>query len=99
MLSSEIRPLNFEMWALRFPRFIDGGKSNTGKPDGMFVRRDGLATDHKDNAALFYNTDGAAAYVDAIRASGCDYPIFIVKIQVVPAFKKQIEVLYMSEAS
>jgi len=54
----------------------------------MFIRPDGLATDHSANAALFYSANAALECLNIVRAGGCTLPIFIVSIEVVPSFKK-----------
>lgn len=69
-----------KMYALRISRFING--SPTGKPDGMFIRKDGKMTDHKPNALLFETEDQAFDYAvnwkktTAVQYSG---PLFIVE--------------------
>lgn len=73
------------MYALRISRFVNGKPS--GKPDGMFVRKDGLMTDHKANALLFGSEDQAFDYGVKWKAtSGVKYEgrLFVVEATVKP---------------
>lgn len=73
------------MYALRISNFING--TATGKPDGMFIRKDGLLTDHKQNALLFETENQAIDYgvnwkkTTATSLVGVKYsgPLFVVQ--------------------
>lgn len=81
------------MYAVRLPRFTHGGESHTGRPDGMFIREDGLATDHKQNAALFDTEELADAAIQGIRNLGVSLPMFVVEVIAKPVMHRQARIV------
>lgn len=74
-------------FVLRVPRIISGGTSHTNKPDGMFVRTDGLFTDHRGRAAIFYSKSAVEAATLYLRQNGCTLPIYTVQVEIQPTIK------------
>lgn len=86
------------MFALRTQRWL--GKDNpSGKPDGMFVRADGLFTDNKASAKLFDSGIEAEAYVEqwykdfpgannGLTEDGQVIPLFLVEVETKPIIQK-----------
>ena len=73
------------MYALCISRFVGGIPS--GKPDGVFIRKDGSTTGNKASTLLFETADMAAAYVPGWRQkAGVEYhgPLFVVEVTVKP---------------
>lgn len=71
------------MYALRGSRFIN--RAHSSKPDGMFIRKDGRMTDHKQNALLFETEEQAFNYALSWKQTAQhNGPLFIVECSVKP---------------
>ena len=85
-------------YALRTSRIIGKNPASfTGKPDGMFIRKeDGLFTDHKPNALVFDKAYDAEDFLKSwkqLHPEFQDYPFFLIQVEVEPVVQRQIAVL------
>lgn len=86
------------MYALRTQRWL-GQYNPTGKPDGSFIRNDGLFTDNKASARLFETAEEAETYAIAWLADGDQtsdgqqIPLFLVEVEVKPVLHRMMGVV------
>lgn len=74
-----------KMFALRISKH--NNKVASGKPDGMFIRKDGRLTDHKPNGLLFESEDKAFDYgVNWKKTTPVEYSgnLYLVQVSVKP---------------
>jgi hypothetical protein len=60
---------------------------SSGKPDGMFIRNDGLFTDNKNAAMLFNTIEELEDYLSIWRAD-YQWTLFAVEVEVKPVVQK-----------
>lgn len=77
------------LFALRSESYPGGPGNPSGKPDGMFIREDGLFTDNKASAKLFETVEDADQHFHDVlipqwtkQGMGTDTNIHIVEVEV-----------------